>query len=202
MLGFETGFYERLFASLDNNSVLMRVDTDGSYRPIWCSREYAEMMEGTCEECLHYESGEVTSSVHADDKDEVDYLFKNHETRDGTNSLSIRKSTVQGNVIWVNVHYAFVEDGGVQYAYCTYTDVTELKQSQQQTLAMYQQLNKELDALSSQSLAALRSNLTKGVVEEVHGTDLYDVDKAGAPITDLLGVRIAICRWPPTGRPI
>ncbi|MBR1629741.1 MAG: hypothetical protein IJ679_10845, partial [Lachnospiraceae bacterium] len=118
------------------------------------------------------------------------YLFKNHVTKDGANSLTIRKSTLQGNDIWVNIHYAFVEDRGVQYAYCTYTDVTELIQSQQQTMAMYRELNKELDALSSQSLAALRSNLTKGVVEEVHGTDLYDVDKAGAPIEDLIRVRM------------
>ncbi len=191
MLGFEAGFYEKLFNSLDNNSVLMRVDADGSYRPIWCSREYAEMMEGSCEECIRYESGEVTRSVHPEDRDAVAYLFQNHVTRDGTNSFTIRKYTVQGHEIWVNVHYAFVKEGEVQYAYCTYTDVTELKQSQQQTLAMYQELNKELDALSSQSLAALRLNLTKGVVEEVHGTDLYDVDKAGAPIADLLGVRIA-----------
>ena len=191
MLNFETGFYERLFESLDNNSVLMRVDVDGSYRPIWCSREYAEMMEGDCEACIRYESGEVTSAVHPDDKDAVGYLFKNHVTRDGSNSLSIRKSTLKGNEIWVNIHYAFVEEAGEQYAYCTYTDVTELKQSQQQTMAMYRELNRELDALSSQSLAALRSNLTKGVVEEVHGTDLYDVDKVGAPISDLINIRMA-----------
>lgn len=130
-------------------------------------------------------------SVHPDDKDEVAYLFHNQKTRDGKNSLTIRKLTLKGNEIWVNVHFAFVKDEGVQYAYCSYTDVTELKASQQQTFAMYQELNKELNALSSQSLAALRSNLTKGVVEEVHGTDLYDVDKAGAPIEDLMTVRLA-----------
>ena len=149
MLNFETGFYERLFESLDNNSVLMRVDVDGSYRPMWCSREYAEMMEGDCEACIRYESGEVTSAVHPDDKDAVGYLFKNHATRDASNSLTIRKSTLKGNEIWVNIHYAFVEEAGEQYAYCTYTDVTELKQSQQQTMAMYRELNRELDALSS-----------------------------------------------------
>ena len=191
MPGFELEFYRALFESLDNNSVLMRVDGDGSYRPIWCSSEYAQMMEGTAEECIRHESREVTGSVYEEDKDEVAYLFKNHVTRDGTNSLTIRKQTLKGNEISVNIHYAFVEDQGIQYAYCTYTDVTELVHSQRQTMAMYRELNKELDALSSQSLAALRSNLTKGVVEEVHGTDLYDVDKVGAPISDLMEVRLA-----------
>ena len=190
MLGFETEFYKKLFDSLENNSVLMRVDSDESYRPIWCSREYAEMMESTPEECIRYESAEDTGLVHPEDKDEVAFLFRNHVTRDGSNSLTVRKYTVKGHVIWVNIHYAFVREGEVQYVYCTYTDVTELKHSQQQKLAMYRELNKELDALSEQSLAALRSNLTKGVVEEVHGTDLYDVDRAGAPISDLMTVRL------------
>ena len=78
MLNFKTDFYTKLFRSLDNNSVLMRVEADGRYYPIWCSREYTEMMEGTEEECLRYESGEVMISVHPDDRDEIAYLFRNH----------------------------------------------------------------------------------------------------------------------------
>ena len=191
MLQFEAAFYEQLFQSLDNNSVLMRVDAGGAYRPIWCSREYTEMMEGTEEECIRYESGETMNSVHPEDREAVAYLFQNQAAPDGSNSLTIRKRTVRGSEIWVRIHYAFVKQAGVQYAYCTYTDVTELKQRQQQTMFMYQELNKELDAISSQSLAALRSNLTRGVVEEVHGTDLYDVDRPGAPIEDLMRVRLA-----------
>ena len=191
MFEFKTEFYKKLFQSLDNNSVLMRVESDGRYRPIWCSREYTEMMEGSEEECIRYESGDGNPSVHADDRDEVTYLFQHHCARDGSNNLTIRKITVKGSMIWVCIHYAFLEEDGVQYAYCTYFDVTELKESQQQTMAMYQELNKELDALSNESLAALRSNLTKGVVEEVHGRDLYDVDKPGAPIADLIEVRMA-----------
>lgn len=191
MLNFGDSFFTQLFESLDNNSTIMAVDESGAYRPVWCSREYAEMMEGEIEECIRYETEDENGSVHPDDRDEVAYLFNNQKTRDGKNSLTIRKYTIKGNEIWVNVHYAFVKEADVQYAYCDYTDVTELKQSQQQTFAMYEELNKELEALSRQSLAALRSNLTKGVVEEVHGTDLYDVDKVGAPIEDLMTVRLA-----------
>ena len=89
----------------------MRVEADGRYRPIWCSREYTEMMEGTQEECIRYEGG--------------------------SNNLTIRKLTVKGNLIWVCIHYAFLEDEGVQYAYCTYFDVTELKESQQYDMVTY-----------------------------------------------------------------
>lgn len=133
MLDFKTEFYSKLFQSLDNNSVLMHVEADGRYRLIWCSREYTEMMEGTEEECIRYESGEVMNSIHPDDRNEVAYLFQNHDAPDGTNSMTIRKTTVKGNLIWVCVHYAFLEEDGVQYAYCTYFDVTELKENQQQT---------------------------------------------------------------------
>ena len=33
MLNFKTDFYEKIFASLDNNAVLMRVTADGDYLP-------------------------------------------------------------------------------------------------------------------------------------------------------------------------
>ena len=191
MMNFKKDFYVKLFHSLDNNAVLMRIAEDGSYYPVWCSQELTEMIEGTEEDFIRLETGGKMNTIHPEDRDEVAYLLRHHVTKDHSNSLTIRKFTVKGNEIWVNVHYAFVEEDGVQYAYCTYTNVTELKQSQQQTLAMYHELNKELDALSAESLAALRSNLTKGVVEEVHGIDLYDVDKPGAPISDLMTVRLA-----------
>ena len=63
MLDFGKDFYQNLFESLDNNSVLMRVGDNGSYVPVWCSHEYAEMMEGTREECIQCESEESNDSI-------------------------------------------------------------------------------------------------------------------------------------------
>ena len=191
MPDFNPSFYEKLFTSMDNNAVINRLSPDGSYEPIWCSREFARMMEGEPEDYLALGNRGVVESIHPEDREDVAYLFRTHVTRDGTNSLIIRKTTLKGTELWVKVHYAFVEEEGVSYAYCTYTDVTELKQSQAQALAMYLELNKELNTLSDNSLAALRSNLTRGVVEEVRGIDLYDVDKPGAPISELAAVRMA-----------
>lgn len=56
MLNFKDSFFTQLFHSLDNNSTIMAVDESGEYRPIWCSGEYAEMMEGEVEECIRYEA--------------------------------------------------------------------------------------------------------------------------------------------------
>ena len=127
MLDFKAGFYEKLFRSLDNNAVLLRMVDGGAYEPIWCSREFAEMMEGTEEEFLRLERGGAMCSTHPDDRGEVAYLFRHHRARDGSNHLAIRKTTLKDSEIWVNVHYAFVEEEGTQYAYCSYDDITEIK---------------------------------------------------------------------------
>ena len=175
MLNFNTGFYEKLFQSLDNNAVIMRVAQDGSYEPIWCTREFAEMMEGTEEECIRLENGSL-SSIHPDDRDEVAYLFRNHMTRSGANNLTVRKYTVKGNMIWVNLHFAFVEEAGVQYAYCSYTDVTEIKESQAGTEAMYQSACADLESLAVGALSFLRVNLTKDLMEDMRGSDVFPLD--------------------------
>ena len=191
MIGFSDTFYKDLFYSLDNNSVLMQVEPDGRYFPVWCSKEFTDMMEGSSEEFIKAESGGTMKTIHPDDRDEVAYLFRHHVTRSGTNHLNVRKQTMKGNWIWVCIHYSFTKYADKMYAYCTYFDITEIKESQRQTQAMYDELNKELNTLADESLAALRSNLTKGVVEEVRGRDLYFTDKVGAPIEDLIKVRMA-----------
>lgn len=128
---FKTEFYERLFRKLDNNAVLMRVEEDGTYYPIWCSKEFTEMMEGTQEDFIRLESGGTMNTIHPDDRENVNYLFKNHKAKDGSNTLEIRKYTAKGKEIWVKIHYAFVEDDGKQYAYCNYSDITEIKRREE-----------------------------------------------------------------------
>ena len=175
MLNFNKSFYEKLFQSLDNNAVMMRVAPNGSYEPIWCTREFAEMMEGTQEECIRRENGDM-STIHPDDREEVGYLFRNHATRSGMNNLTIRKYTVKGNLIWVNVHYAFIEEDGVQYAYCNYTDVTEIKESQANAEAMYESTRADLESLAVGALSFLRVNLTRDILEDIRGSDTFEFD--------------------------
>lgn len=127
MKRFNAEFYKRLFDDMDNNAVMMRVENDGTYYPIWCSKEFEEMMEGTQEEFIRLESGGTMNTIHPDDRGEAAYLFKHRKAKDGSNSIVVRKITMKGNVIWVNIHYAFVEEEGETYAYCDYADITEIK---------------------------------------------------------------------------
>ena len=177
MLDFRTEFYKNLFDSLDNNAVIMRVEQDGTYEPIWCTEEFAEMMEGTVEECISRENTAM-SSVHPDDREEVAYLFKNHKTKNGANNLTIRKYTVKGNIIWVNLHFAFVEEEGIQYAYCNYTNVTEIKESQAKAENMYESIRDDLESLAEGALSFLRVNLTRDKLLDIRGSDTFQFDQS------------------------
>ncbi len=191
MLDFDPEFYVKLFDGLNSSAVLMQVDENKNYEPVWCSGEFLAMIGGTEEEYIASEKGRGVESVHPDDQDSVKYLFRNRCTKEGKNHLDVRKRNMKGDWLWVKIRYAFIDYKGAEYTYCVYEDITEMKESQAQTLAMYEELNKELNAIADNSLSALRSNLTKGVVEEVRGSDLYDVDKVGADIGDLIAVRMA-----------
>ena len=184
MLDFKTSFYEKIFESLDNNAVLMQLIGDGKYFPVWCSREFAEMMEGTAEEFIEHERLEPDKRIHPDDRAEVDYLFKNKITRAGDNSLTIRQRTLKGNWLWVNVHYAFVEEGGIEYAYCNCFDVTKIKRSEQRAKILYEGVRAELENFSDNTLVALRLNLTQDIVEDCRGRELYDVDLRGMKVSE------------------
>lgn len=189
MVDFGQGFYEKLFKSLDNNAVLMRVKEDGTYYPIWCSKEFTEMMEGTEEDFIRLESGGTMNTIHPEDQDKIAYLFKHHHNREGGNSLNVRKKTVKGNWIWVTVHYSFVEEDGEWYAYCTYFNATDIIESKRQSDAAYDNMNEQIMTLAEESLSVIRANFTTGVIEEVLGSDLFEADAAGASMEELFKVR-------------
>jgi len=184
MLDFDTGFYEKIFDSLDNNSLLIQIDADGEYFPVWCSREFAEMMEGTPEEYIADNFIEPEENLHPDDRADVAYLFKHKTTPKGKKVLTIRQRTLKGNWIWVNVHFAFVNYGGIEYAYCNCFDVTKIKRSEERAKILYKGVREELESLSNDILVSIRLNLTKNIVEDCRGRELYDVDLRGMKISE------------------
>ncbi|MBR6887980.1 MAG: response regulator [Selenomonadaceae bacterium] len=189
MLNFKTSFYEKIFDSLDSNAVLMRLPADGEYFPVWCSREYADMMEGSVEDFIEREQYEPGKNVHPDDRPEVEYLFKHRITRSGKNSLTIRQRTLKGNWRWVNVHYAFVEEDGLQYVYCSCSDFTKIKRDEERARLLYEGVRKELENISNDTLVSIRLNLTKDIVEDCRGRELYDIDLRGMKISERFNQR-------------
>ncbi len=190
MLNFKTSFYEKIFDSLDNNVVLMRVAADGGYFPVWCSREFAEMMEGSVEGFIEREQYAPGRSIHPDDRAEVEYLFQNKTTRGGRNNLTIRQQTLKGNWRWINVHYAFVEEDGLLYAYCNCSDFTKIKRDEERAKFLYEGVRQELETLSNETLISIRMNLTKDVVEDCRGRELNDMNLRGMKISERFAQRL------------
>ena len=75
--------YETIFDSINNNTIIGKMNKDGVYIPISCTSKYLEMMECTFEEYSKAESETPFSTVHPDDKDKLIYLFRNGETETG-----------------------------------------------------------------------------------------------------------------------
>ena len=131
MLNLQAEFFRKLFESLDNSAVLMRVGDDGVYYPIWYSRGFLKMMEGTEEDFIRLGDGIALGTLHPDDRAAVAYMFRHHAAEDGSNTLTIRRRTMKGRELWLSAHYAFVDYGGDCYAYCTYVDVTDTKKREE-----------------------------------------------------------------------
>ena len=192
MLDFKLDFYKKIYQALETSSVLMKVEEDGeNYFPIRCSKEFSEMIEGTEEEYIQQKSKSELESIHPDDREEVEYLFKNRRAKDGKKNLTIRKQTLKGNWLWLNVHFAFVEEDGVWYAYLTYFDVTKIVQGEQHAKKMYANVSAELENIASESLVALRLNLTKDIVEDCRGKEVFDVDIKGQHISENFDRRLS-----------
>ena len=183
MLNFKPGFYKKIYQSLDTSSVLVKIEDDAKYLPIWCSKEFGEMIEGTEEEYLQLGTKAAIESIHPDDRKEVENLFKNRATKDGKRNLIIRKTTLKGNLLWLNVHFAFVKEGGEWYAYLSYNDITKIVQSEQHAKKLYENVSAELENIANESLVALRLNLTKDLVEDCRGKEIYSVDATGKSIS-------------------
>ena len=178
MLTFVPEFYKTLMESLDNSSVLLKLDESGHYIPIRCSREFAAMMEYTPEEFIEAERKEARSTIYPPDRGEVEYLFNNRIARDGKNHVTIRKISGTGRIIWMHMNYAFFDFDGDSYVYCNYFDVSEIKENEARLEVLYHNMKGELDNLTKDSLGTFRINITADLIEERVGSDLYESDIA------------------------
>ena len=177
MLNYDMSFYKSLFESLDNNAVLREKDEKLGFIPVKCTREFARMMECEPEDFIRMEVNEPLCTVYPDDREEAEYLLNNGRTKEGGTHAVIRKTTAKGNVIWCDMHYAFFSDGGKEYAYCNYFDVTGLKERERQLQGSYDNVRKTLAGLAKDSLVSFRANLSRDTIEELMGKDVYDSDR-------------------------
>ena len=180
----------RNIRQMKNNAVLLRRHEDGRLESVFVSDSFVRMMECTVDEGLRMMDGMgFFHSVHPEDRPFVRSVLKRRVTVDGSSDLTIQQITAKRNRIWCNVHFAFIDDFGEQYIYCTYTNVSVLKQYEERLRSVYNSLGNSFYQMDEQTLALFRVNLTRNVVEEVKGRDLYLSDSARLPYSELLSRR-------------
>ena len=180
----------RNIRQMGNNAVLLQRHEDGRIDPVFISAEYARMMECTEAEAKAMLSGVgFFKTTVADDRPLVRSMLERRVAFDGTNRLTIQKRTAGNNKVWVNAHYAFIDDFDEHYIYCTYTDVTTLKAHEERLRSTYSSLGNNFYQAGDNTLTNLRVNLTRNVFEEVKGADAFDADSLSYSYSDAMHLR-------------
>ena len=185
MPDFKPSFYKKIFDSLDNNAVLIRLADDGKIFPAWCSRKFAAMLEGSAED---FTAEDFRTHIHPDDRAFVEQLFRRAVPTD--DDLTIRLLTCKNNFRRVTLHCAFVQEDGTDYAYCNCHDVTEIFHSEERAKILYKGVREELENFSDDTLVSVRLNLTRDVVEDCRGREPYDTDLRGMKLSERFNRRI------------
>ena len=180
----------RNIRQMKNNAVLIQRQADGRLDPIFISAEYARMMECSEAEAMArlLDIGILKTTV-ADDRPLVRSMLERRVAFDGSSRLTIQKLTAKHNKVWVNAHYAFIDDFDEHYIYCTFTDVTTLKAHEERLRSTYSSLGNNFYQAGEMTLANLRVNLTRNVFEEIKGADTYDTDDMNNAYSDAVRLR-------------
>ena len=162
---------------MKNNAVLLQQVRTGRYEAVFVSEEYAQMMECTVAEAKELLAGKgFFTSTWPEDRPSVRSMLRHRMNYKGGNTLTIRKFTKNRNRIWCNAHYAFIDDFNEHYVYCTYSDVTGLKEYEERLRNIYSAMGAGFYQIGDKTLAVFRVNLTRDAIEEAKGKGLYDTD--------------------------
>lgn len=175
---------------MKGNAVLMRRDDDGRLETVYVSEAFAKMMECSVKEAREMIDGVgFLKSTHPEDRPFVRSMLKRRVSDDGTAVLTIQKLTAKRNRLWCTVHYAFIDDFSEHYIYCTYTDVTRLKEYEERLRNAYAALGDNFYRESEHTIAMFRINLTHDLIEESKGRELVEAESMNYPYSEAVYVR-------------
>ncbi|MBR1702802.1 MAG: response regulator [Lachnospiraceae bacterium] len=177
---------------MKNNAVLLQKYDDGQMEPVFVSKDFAAMMECSVSEAKTLMKGlNFYKTTHPEDRPLVRSMLKHRIAYDGGTYLTLQKITAKGNYIWCNVHYAFIDDFNEHYIYCTYTDVTALKQYENRLRSVYSSMGNSFYQDNDKTLALFRVNLSRDNIEEIKGKDLFATDSMTYSFTETMMQRAA-----------
>ena len=164
---------------LGNNAILTQIHNDGHQDALFVSPGYiAMMMEQSEDEAMRYNgTGDFSEIIYPEDRPLVDYMLTHHEAPDKSHHIQIRKVTAQHNIIWCDVHYAFLHIDGGNYLYLTFNDITRYKNYEEKIRTSYDSIGQTFYHQDEFTLSMFRVDLTLDVLEEARGRDLFASDK-------------------------
>ncbi len=167
--------FMRVVSQVNNVACLLQQSENGYLSAVFVTPAFARMMEcDTQEEGMKLLDGEnLFANTCPEDLPLVKNMLQNRVAEDGSQDLTVRKITNRGNIIWCAIHYAFIDDYDRHYVYCTYTDVTRLKRYEEQLQSVYTSLGESFHQTDEDSLARVRANLTRNIVEEANGVSNF-----------------------------
>ena len=181
----------RNIQQMKNNAVLLRQLEGGRFEPVYVSEEFAEMMECSVPEAMELMRGiSFYKTTHPEDRPLVRSMLSHRMAYDGRSSLTVQKITARHNRVWCNVHYAFIDDFDEHYIYCTYTNVSALKQYEERLRHVYSSMGQNFYQESEKTLAMFRVNLTRDSFEEINGHVMFESDSKALSYTSSMHRRV------------
>ena len=136
--------------------------------------------------------------VHPDDFHKIGMAIDEQIANPENNNLDYVEYRIirrDGSVRWVDDygHYANLPGYGPVY-YVFISDITDkhnaLEESRRRA-KVYEGMQEQFNLLANESLTVFRTNITKGIIEEARGRDLYDTDYPGGSIASSAAARAA-----------
>lgn len=153
---------------LPSNTMLFRIQDDGSLRIERYSDEYCRMCGYSPEDEIF--RGDAYGGVHPADVEMIQGELARHLKTSQPFQMVYRISTKRGPYKWVNVKFNPFSLGGMHYLYAQYMDIDTLKRQEVVLRKEYSAAQDFLDSVSDTYLAVRRANLTQNRVEIVRGT--------------------------------
>ncbi|MCR4658517.1 MAG: PAS domain-containing protein, partial [Lachnospiraceae bacterium] len=169
-------FFLNNVIQLRNNAVLFEKNDAGFFKCIFASDEFSEMMECSIEEAVALMNRPDFETTHIEDRPALRAFIQKRSTVDNKSTITVRKITAKGNIIWCSIHCAFIDDFGTGYIYCTYNDVTAFKEYEDRMRNSYTELGDRFYREDESTLGMFQVNLTKDYCEDIRGKDLFVTD--------------------------
>lgn len=180
--------FMRAISQLNNIACLIKQNDDGSITTVYATQAFCDLMEckSLHDACSFMDGNGYINSTHRDDREKVLRILKNRDAEAGSKGITLRKISEKGNEVWCNAHYAFIDEWGERYVYCTYANVDKLKRYEDQLQSIYMSLGENFYQADEDTLVLMQSNLTTDRIEDVMGVADFNIASEGLPYSDAL----------------